>query len=194
MFLSLETRSRTLEHIAVRRRRRRIESLKTPSKNNSMDVVIDGRSVKTPGGTRYGRDASLDVDTSYHSEGSIPQDQFVQGMCDIVELRIDNLRPTENQFTEADFLDSEPDEDEFPVPTSWAWYKCWIVFRQQRNNTRPGAFSPPLQHERWGQLKGYLMVGLDIWTLLSTNTIQLTRRKELYSGYREASPATRRFE
>ena len=97
------------EPIAVRRRRRGMEQLKMPSKD--MEVLIDGRSVKRPGGTRYGTDAGLDVDTSYHSEGSIPQDQFVQGMCDIVELRIDNLRPTENQFTEADFLDSEPDED-----------------------------------------------------------------------------------
>lgn len=113
------------EPIAVRRRRH-IESLKTPGKSNGMEVVIDGRSVKTPGGTRYGRDASIDVDTSYHSEGSIPQDQFVQGMCDIVELRIDNLRPTENQFTEADFLDSEPDEDgdwegEGGDENGWVW-------------------------------------------------------------------------
>ena len=97
------------EPIAVRRRRRRMAQLKMPSKD--IEVLMDGRSVKMPGGTSYGRDASLDVDTSYHSEGSIPQGQFVQGMCDIVELRIDNLRPTENQFTEADFLDSEPDED-----------------------------------------------------------------------------------
>lgn len=114
------------EPIAVRRRRRHIESLKTPGKSRGMEVVIDGRSIKTPGGTRYGRDASLDVDTSYHSEGSIPQDQFIQGMCDIVELRIDNLRPTENQFTEADFLDSEPDEDgdwegEGGDENGWVW-------------------------------------------------------------------------
>jgi hypothetical protein len=38
--------------------------------------------------------------------------QFIQGMCDIVEIRIDNLRPTEKQVTEADFLDEERSGDE----------------------------------------------------------------------------------
>lgn len=38
--------------------------------------------------------------------------EFIQGMCDIVEIRIDNLRPTENEFTEADFLDDERSGDE----------------------------------------------------------------------------------
>ncbi|QDS76926.1 hypothetical protein FKW77_004499 [Venturia effusa] len=36
----------------------------------------------------------------------------VQGMCDVVDIRIDNLRPTENQMHESDFLDSEPSGDE----------------------------------------------------------------------------------
>lgn len=36
----------------------------------------------------------------------------IQGMCDIVDFKIDNLRPTENQFKEDDFLDSEPEGDE----------------------------------------------------------------------------------
>jgi hypothetical protein len=40
------------------------------------------------------------------------KEQFIQGMCDIVSITIDNLRPTENQFVEADFLDSEPEGDE----------------------------------------------------------------------------------
>jgi len=38
--------------------------------------------------------------------------EVVQGMCEIVEVRIDNLRPMENQATEADFLDEEPSGDE----------------------------------------------------------------------------------
>ncbi|TQS38548.1 hypothetical protein Golomagni_00943 [Golovinomyces magnicellulatus] len=38
--------------------------------------------------------------------------QFIQGMCDSVEIRIDNLRPVENQVTEADFLDDEVSGDE----------------------------------------------------------------------------------
>ncbi|KAI1001221.1 hypothetical protein K3495_g6978 [Podosphaera aphanis] len=40
------------------------------------------------------------------------QKEFVQGMCEVVEVRIDNLRPAENQVTEADFLDDEISGDE----------------------------------------------------------------------------------
>lgn len=38
--------------------------------------------------------------------------ETVQGMCEVVEVRIDNLRPTEIQVTEADFLDDEVSGDE----------------------------------------------------------------------------------
>lgn len=43
---------------------------------------------------------------------SAKQPQHIQGMCDVVSITIDNLRPTETQFVEADFLDSEPEGDE----------------------------------------------------------------------------------
>lgn len=39
-------------------------------------------------------------------------ESFIQGLCDVVDIRIDNQRPRENQFTEANFLDSEPSGDE----------------------------------------------------------------------------------
>jgi hypothetical protein len=35
----------------------------------------------------------------------------VQGMCDVVSIRIDNQRPSETQFNENDFLDAEPSDD-----------------------------------------------------------------------------------
>ncbi|OBT62011.1 hypothetical protein VE03_08268 [Pseudogymnoascus sp. 23342-1-I1] len=41
-----------------------------------------------------------------------PKREVIQGMCEVVDFKIDNLRPTENQFREADFLDSEPEGDE----------------------------------------------------------------------------------
>ncbi|KFX93299.1 hypothetical protein V490_04912 [Pseudogymnoascus sp. VKM F-3557] len=41
-----------------------------------------------------------------------PKKEIVQGMCEVVDFKIDNLRPTENQFREEDFLDSEPEGDE----------------------------------------------------------------------------------
>lgn len=37
---------------------------------------------------------------------------FVQGMCDVVDIMIDNLRPTEEQLHESDFLDEEISGDE----------------------------------------------------------------------------------
>ncbi len=40
------------------------------------------------------------------------KNEHIQGMCDVVSITIDNLRPTETQFVEADFLDSEPEGDE----------------------------------------------------------------------------------
>lgn len=40
------------------------------------------------------------------------KDAFVQGRCNVVDIRIDNQRPRENQFTEGDFLDSEMSGDE----------------------------------------------------------------------------------
>lgn len=95
----------------ARRKARQAANNETPKRK--MEVLIDGRSTVTPGGTRYGgsRASSNEMDASLNGEGSIGRNQVVQGMCDVVELRIDNLRPTENQYTEADFLDSEPEED-----------------------------------------------------------------------------------
>ncbi len=45
-------------------------------------------------------------------KGKGKQVEFIQGMCDVVSITIDNLRPTETQFKEEDFLDSEPEGDE----------------------------------------------------------------------------------
>jgi hypothetical protein len=42
--------------------------------------------------------------------------EVVQGMCEIVNVRIDNLRPAETQVTEADFLDEEAPGDNDFVP------------------------------------------------------------------------------
>lgn len=37
--------------------------------------------------------------------------EVIQGMCEVVDVRIDNLRPRETQVTEADFLDEEAPGD-----------------------------------------------------------------------------------
>lgn len=62
---------------------------------------------ETPSGdsdSHFGRN----LENSFSSKGG----QAIQGMCDSVEIRIDNLRPVENQITEADFVDEEPSGDE----------------------------------------------------------------------------------
>lgn len=38
--------------------------------------------------------------------------QFIHGMVDVVDVKIDNLRPAETQFKESDFLDDEPEGDD----------------------------------------------------------------------------------
>ncbi|RDW88066.1 hypothetical protein BP6252_00098 [Coleophoma cylindrospora] len=51
----------------------------------------------------------------------------IQGLCEVVDIKIDNQRPTEWQVTEADFLDSEPEGDddwngdEGAGPSGYAW-------------------------------------------------------------------------
>ncbi|KAJ5178764.1 hypothetical protein N7492_001974 [Penicillium capsulatum] len=52
---------------------------------------------------------------------------YVQGMCDEVNVRIDNLRPSEMQFNEADFLDDELsgdddwEGDDYEPGDAYAW-------------------------------------------------------------------------
>ena len=52
--------------------------------------------------------------------------EVIQGMCEVVDVRIDNLRPRETQVTEADFLDEEAPgdgdwngEDDFDDAYAW---------------------------------------------------------------------------
>lgn len=54
-------------------------------------------------------------------------DPLLQGMCDVVSIRIDNQRPTELQYNENDFLDDEPSDDsdwdgrDYDPPAGYAW-------------------------------------------------------------------------
>lgn len=80
----------------------------------------DSDASKTPSG------ATTNTDTE-DSDVDDTEDMYVQGMCDVVQLRIDNLRPADMQFNEDDFLDSELSGDEEwngedPEPDdSYAW-------------------------------------------------------------------------
>ena len=53
-----------------------------------------------------------DTDASGTDAMLLEEDLFIQGLCEVVDVRIDNQRPTEEQFHENDFLDEEAPGDE----------------------------------------------------------------------------------
>ncbi len=57
-------------------------------------------------------ETSSDDEVFLKSKGKGKAKEIIQGMCETVEVRIDNLRPTETQVTEADFLDEERSGDD----------------------------------------------------------------------------------
>lgn len=60
------------------------------------------------------------------------QEQVIHGMCDVVDVTLDNLRPSETRFVEADFLDEvqagdeewDEDEDDLEGPEGRG-YQAW---------------------------------------------------------------------
>lgn len=79
---------------APRRRRRRRGS----DDSSSEDSAIDD-------------DGILEPDTQFTSLDPEPE-LHIQGLCDVVDILIDNLRPSEEQLKEDDFLDEEVSGDE----------------------------------------------------------------------------------
>ncbi|MCJ1363883.1 hypothetical protein MMC16_002992 [Acarospora aff. strigata] len=72
-----------------------------------------------PGNRSSGVSSVVLDDTSSHrsvmggnADWKSRPEKFVQGMCEVVEVRIDNLRPMEEQLNENDFLDEEASGDE----------------------------------------------------------------------------------
>lgn len=59
-------------------------------------------------------DSALDdcTETPSSNTSAADQDLHIQGMCDVVSILLDNLRPTEDHFDENDFLDEEISGDE----------------------------------------------------------------------------------
>ena len=95
---------------APRRRRRR----KGSDDSSSEDSAIDD-------------DGLLEPDTQLTSLETEPE-PYIQGLCDIVDVLIDNLRPTEEQLNEDDFLDEEVSgdedwngDDDMPGDDRYAW-------------------------------------------------------------------------
>lgn len=57
-------------------------------------------------------DLNLDDDSPRIPDDEDDQHLFIQGMCDVVRVAIDNLRPTEEHLNESNFLDDEISGDE----------------------------------------------------------------------------------
>ena len=95
---------------APRRRRRR----KGSDDSSSEDSAIDD-------------DGILEPDTQMTLTNQEPE-LYIQGLCDVVDVLIDNLRPTEEQLNEGDFLDEEVSgdedwngDDDMPGDDRYAW-------------------------------------------------------------------------
>lgn len=73
---------------------------------------------KGKGRRKRGRRESDAISVTSRNEDGDAQDwrntpeKFIQGLCSVVDIRIDNQRPREEQFNERDFLDSEASGDE----------------------------------------------------------------------------------
>ena len=88
---------------------------------------------------RKGSDDSSSEDSAIDDDGILQSDTqrttvdreaeaYVQGLCDVVDVLIDNLRPTEEQLKEDDFLDDEVSgdedwngDDDIPGDNGYAW-------------------------------------------------------------------------
>lgn len=95
---------------APRRRRRR----KGSDDSSSEDSAIDDDGILEPDTQRTSVDCGAQL--------------YVQGLCNVVDVLIDNLRPTEEQLKEDDFLDDEVSgdedwngDDDMPGDNRYAW-------------------------------------------------------------------------
>jgi len=86
----------------------RVQQLPTPQPS---EVATSSRSLRP---RKKIIDAAEDSEVAQGSPSLRDQviEDHIQGMCDVVDIRIDNLRPRENQLHESDFLDSEKSGDE----------------------------------------------------------------------------------
>ncbi|KAL8715656.1 MAG: hypothetical protein Q9225_006348 [Loekoesia sp. 1 TL-2023] len=103
--------------------KRRSTRLKDRSDERSDDAPILRPSRKRRKRKRTaGEDSSSEEDSaledlettegSQHSQEDDGKDIYIQGLCDVVRVSIDNLRPTEEHLDESNFLDDEISGDE----------------------------------------------------------------------------------
>nr|POE93038.1 hypothetical protein CFP56_64145 [Quercus suber] len=87
-------------------------ALVNPPRRRSLRVAENHNGLTSASGTP-GPDSDSDEETAdTDDDWRTHTEKYIQGLCDVVDVRIDNQRPRENQFTEKDFLDEEVSGDE----------------------------------------------------------------------------------
>lgn len=74
--------------------------------------VAESYNSQSSGSVSPGPGSDSDEDTEAGGAWRTKPEKYIQGLCGVVDVRIDNQRPRENQFTERDFLDNEASGDE----------------------------------------------------------------------------------
>ena len=108
-----EVDSRPESSSSSQRQKHRPRRRKGSNDSSSEDSAVDDDGTDQP--------AQLNLD-------NVEVPSYVQGMCDIVDILIDNLRPTEEHLNEGDFLDDEISgdedwngDDDIPGDGGYAW-------------------------------------------------------------------------
>ena len=112
----------TCVEITPRKPTEEYDSDSEPLARRSKRLKVAAASVSDAATPRPGRSESISSSSSSHaSDGDEPAkpgnwrtkpEKFIQGMCNVVDIKIDNQRPREEQYNESHFLDSEASGDE----------------------------------------------------------------------------------
>lgn len=109
---------RRLSHVRVTPRKPPAD-VETFSDSDSDSKPLQRSGMRPRRSARVAESQSASAPEEDGSSDSEPEDDcrnqadlHIQGLCQVVDIRIDNQRPRENQYTEANFLDSEPSGDE----------------------------------------------------------------------------------
>lgn len=111
--LTSQTSQASDDEPLAKRRARRIIKPASPPPAPTPQVVHKAR-----GGRKRGRrdsdaiSVASDDNTKEGEDWRHTPERFIQGLCTVVDVRIDNQRPREEQFNESHFLDSEASGDE----------------------------------------------------------------------------------
>lgn len=111
--LTSQTSQASDDEPLAKRRARRVIKPASPPPLPSPPVTNKSRGRRKRG--RRGSDAISVASDDSNKEGEEwrhTPERFIQGLCNVVDVRIDNQRPREEQFNESHFLDSEASGDE----------------------------------------------------------------------------------